>query len=217
VLAAICASAAEMSEQNREPACPWSRLASKGVLMKVTKPGSTILYPVPAVLVSCGTEKPNIITLAWVGTLCSDPPAVGIGVRAERYSHGLIAKAGEFVVNLPRADQVDVVDYCGHVSGRDVDKWAACGLTPAPASQVRVPLIAECPVALECRVTQRMTLGSHDLFVGQVLAVQLDDTVLDAHGRLDQERAQPLAYGGGYYWQLAERLGRFGDWRGGVR
>lgn len=185
--------------------------------MKVTKPGSTILYPVPAVLVSCGTEKPNIITLAWVGTLCSDPPAVGIGVRAERYSHGLIAEAGEFVVNLPRADQVDVVDYCGHVSGRDVDKWAECGLTPVPASHVRVPLIAECPVALECRVTQRVTLGSHDLFVGQVLAVQLDETVLDEQGRLDQERARPLAYGGGYYWRVGELLGRFGDWRGGVR
>lgn len=185
--------------------------------MKVTKPGSTVLYPVPAVLVSCGAEKHNIITLAWVGTLCSDPPSVGIGVRAERYSHELIVEAGEFVVNLPRADQVDVVDYCGHVSGRLVDKWVACGLTPAPASQVRVPLIAECPVALECRVTQRMALGSHDLFVGEVLAVQLDDTVLDAHGRLDHERAQPLAYGGGHYWQLGECLGRFGDWRNGVR
>ena len=109
--------------------------------MKVTKPGSTILYPVPAVLVSCGTEKPNIITLAWVGTLCSDPPAVGIGVRAERYSHGLIAEGGEFVVNLPRADQVDIVDYCGHVSGRDVDKWAQCGLTPFPASQETTALL----------------------------------------------------------------------------
>jgi flavin reductase (DIM6/NTAB) family NADH-FMN oxidoreductase RutF len=186
-------------------------------MMKVTKPGSTVLYPVPAVLVSCGAEKPNIITLAWVGTLCSDPPAVGIGVRAERFSHRLIAEVGEFVVNLPRADQLDVVDYCGHVSGRDVDKWAQCGLTPVPASQVRVPLIAECPVALECRVTQQVALGSHDLFVGQVLAVQLDETVLDEHGRLDQERAQPLAYGGGYYWQVGDRLGRFGDWRGGVR
>lgn len=184
--------------------------------MKVIKPGSTILYPVPAVLVSCGVEQPNIITLAWVGTLCSDPPAVGIGVRPERFSHGLIVEAGEFVVNLPSAEQVDATDYCGHVSGREVDKWAACGLTPAPASKVRVPLIAECPVALECRVTQQLTLGSHDLFVGQVLAVQLDEAVLDDRGRLDYGKAQPFAYGGGYYWQLGELLGRFGDWRGEV-
>lgn len=167
--------------------------------MKITKPGSTILYPVPVVLVSCGVEKPNIITLAWVGTLCSDPPSVGIGVRPERFSYGLIVEAGEFVVNLPRADQVDVVDYCGHVSGSTVDKWAASGLTPATASEVRVPLIAECPVALECRVTQRLTLGSHDLFVGQVLAVQLDSSALDDGGQLDYEKAQPLAYAHGYH------------------
>ena len=181
--------------------------------MKVQKPGSTALYPVPAVMVSCGVERPNIITLAWAGTLCSDPPSVGIGVRSERYSHHLIAEVGEFVVNLPSAGQVDVVDYCGHVSGRDVDKWAACGLTPTPASKVRVPLIAECPVALECRVTQQIALGSHDLFVGEVLAVQLDESVLDEGGRLDYARAQPFAYLGGYYWQVAGILGRFGDWR----
>jgi len=181
--------------------------------MKVIKPGTTALYPLPAVLVSCGLERPNIITLAWVGTLCSDPPAVGIGVRPERFSHRLIAESGEFVVNLPRADQVGIVDYCGHVSGREVDKWAACRLTPAPASQVRVPLIAECPVALECRVIHRLMLGSHDLFVGQVLAVQADEEVLADQGRLDYEQARLLAYAGGHYWRLGERLGRYGDWQ----
>jgi flavin reductase (DIM6/NTAB) family NADH-FMN oxidoreductase RutF len=184
--------------------------------MKVIKPGSTALYPVPAVLVSCGVSKPNIITLAWVGTLCSNPPAVGISVRPERFSHGLIAESGEFVVNLPRADQVGIVDYCGQVSGRDVDKWAECGLMPLPATRVRTPLIAECPVALECKVTERLTLGAHDLFVGQVLAVQIDETVLDDQGRLDHDLAQPLAYVGGYYRPLGEVLGRFGDWREGV-
>lgn len=181
--------------------------------MKVIKPGSTALYPVPAVLVSCGVERPNIITLAWVGTLCSSPPAIGIGVRPERFSHGLIAEAGEFVANLPRADQVDVVDYCGHVSGRDVDKWAACSLTPTPASKISTPLIAECPVALECRVTHQITLGVHDLFVGEILAVQADEKVLTAQGHLDYEQAQPLAFVGGYYWRVGELLGRFGDWR----
>jgi flavin reductase (DIM6/NTAB) family NADH-FMN oxidoreductase RutF len=181
--------------------------------MKTIKPGSTALYPVPAVLVSCGVERPNIITLAWVGTLCSSPPSVGISVRPERFSHGLLVEAGEFVVNVPRADQVDVVDYCGQVSGRDVDKWAACGLTPAPASEIRTPLIAECPVALECRVTQQLTLGVHDLFVGEILAVQADEQVLTERGHLDYEQAQPLAFAGGYYWRVNELLGRFGDWR----
>jgi flavin reductase (DIM6/NTAB) family NADH-FMN oxidoreductase RutF len=181
--------------------------------VKVLKPGSTALAPVPAVLVSCGLEQPNIITLAWVGTLCSDPPSVGIGVRPERFSHGLLAEAGEFVVNLPRADQVEVVDYCGQVSGRDVDKWAACGLTPAPASKIRTPLIAECSIALECRVTHRLTLGAHDLFVGEVLAVQADETVLDRHDRIDYDRLRLLTYVGGYYREVGALLGRFGDWR----
>ena len=183
--------------------------------MKVIKPGSTSLYPVPAVLVSCGVEKPNIITLAWVGTLCSDPPSVGIGVRPERFSHRLIDGGGEFVINLPRADQVGIVDYCGQVSGRDVDKWNACGLTPAPASKVSTPLIAECPVALECRVTHRLSLGVHDLFVGEVLAVQADKDLLVDQGRVDYARAGFLTYAGGYYYRLGDLLGRYGDWRGG--
>jgi len=99
--------------------------------MKAIKPGSTALFPAPAVLVSCGVEKPNIITLAWVGTVCSDPPSLAIGVRPERFSHHLLEETGEFVVNIPSVDQVGIVDYCGQVSGRDVDKWEACGLTPA--------------------------------------------------------------------------------------
>ena len=184
--------------------------------MKVIKPGSTALFPVPAVLVSCGVEKPNIITLAWVGTLCSDPPSLGIGVRPERFSYHLIEETGEFVVNIPSAHQVDIVDYCGQVSGRDVDKWAACDLTPAPAHKIRTPLIAECPVALECRVTQQLTVGVHDLFIGEIVAVQVDEAILNERGHIDYEKAQPLAYAGGYYWQMGELLGRFGDWRKGA-
>lgn len=183
--------------------------------MKVLKSGSTALYPVPAVLVSCGVDKANIITLAWVGTVCSDPPAVGIGVRPERYSHRLLEESGEFVVNLPRADQVSMVDYCGQVSGGQVDKWQACGFTPVPAQKIRTPVIAECPVALECRVLQQVTVGSHDLFVGEVVAIQADEEVLDSRGHVDYEKAQPLAYAGGYYWRVGDSLGRFGDWRQG--
>ncbi len=184
--------------------------------MKAIKPGSTALFPVPAVLVSCGIEKPNIITLAWVGTLCSDPPTLGIGVRPERFSHHLIAEAGEFVVNIPRADQVGVVDYCGQVSGRDVDKWAACDLTPRQAHKVNTQLIAECPVALECRVAQHLTLGVHDLFIGEIVAVQVDEAVLADRGQIDYEKAKSLCFAGGYYWQMGEYLGRFGDWRQGI-
>jgi flavin reductase (DIM6/NTAB) family NADH-FMN oxidoreductase RutF len=185
--------------------------------MKVIKPGSTALYPVPAVVVSCGLDQPNLITLAWVGTVCSEPPAVSIAVRPERYSYNLLVEAGEFVVNLPAAGQVNVVDHCGSVSGRDVDKWAACGLTPAPASKIDTPLIAEFPMALECRVTQQLALGVHDLFIGEVLAVQVDEAVLNERGQLDAELAQPLAYAGGYYYDLGQKLGRHGDWRRGIK
>ena len=181
--------------------------------MKVIKPPSTALFPVPAVLVSCGVDRPNLITLAWAGVACSEPPVIAIGVRPGRFSHHLIADLGEFVVNIPRADQVAIVDYCGNASGRDIDKWAACDLTPAPASQVRVPLVAECPVALECRVIHRLSLGSHDLFLGQVVAVQADDDLLAADGRLDYGRARPLAYVGGDYWQMGGPVGHYGQWR----
>ncbi len=183
--------------------------------MKAIKPGSTALFPVPAVLVSCGREKPNIITLAWIGTLCSDPPTLGIGVRPERFSHHLISEAGEFVVNIPRADQVGIVDYCGHVSGRNVDKWADCGLTPAPAHKISTPLIAECPVALECQVTQHLTLGMHDLFIAEILAVQADESVLTERGHIDYEKAQSFSFAGIFYWRMGEYLGRYGDWRQG--
>lgn len=135
---------------------------------------------------------------------------VGIGVRPSRHSHGLIKEVGEFVVNLPDATQARWVDYCGMVSGRDVDKWAACGFTPAPASEVQVPVIAECPVNIECRMRQVLSLGSHDLFIGEVVSVQVDEAVLDGRGRLDFAEAKPFAYVNGEYWQVGERLGTYG-------
>ncbi|HEC35351.1 MAG TPA: flavin reductase family protein [Anaerolineae bacterium] len=180
-------------------------------MAKITKKPATVLYPLPAVLVSCGTgQRINIITLAWVGTLCSEPPLVGIGVRPGRHSHGLIKQTGEFVINLPGAEQARSVDYCGMVSGRDEDKWAACGFTPAPAAEVQVPLIAECPVNIECRVQQTLSLGSHDLFVGEVVAVQVDEGVLDERGRIDFAKARPFAFLNGEYRQVGELLGTFG-------
>ena len=187
-------------------------------MAKVTRKPGPALYPVPAVMVSCGVgERANIITLAWVGTLCSEPPLIGIGVRPSRHSHELIKETGEFVVNIPRTDQLKWVDYCGVVSGRDEDKWAACGFTPAPAKAVQVPLIAECPVNIECRVQHVFSLGSHDLFAGEVVAVQIDEDVLDEGGRFDVAKAGSFAYLNinREYRQIGERLGKFGYSRKG--
>lgn len=180
-------------------------------MAKVTRNPTTALYPVPAVLVSCGTSsQANIITLAWVGTLCSDPPTVGLGVRPGRHSHRLIEQVGEFVVNLPTADQLEWVDYCGMVSGRDEDKWAACGFTRSGGVEVQVPLIAECSVNIECRLERTLSLGSHDLFIGQIVAVHMDEGVLDDRGRLDVQKADPIAYLGGDYRRVGELLGTHG-------
>ncbi len=180
-------------------------------MTKVVKKPTTMLYPVPAVMVSCGVgDEANVITLAWVGTVCSNPPMVGIGVRPSRYSHRLLKDVGEFVVNLPTVEQVEWVDYCGTVSGRDVDKWSACGFTPVTSSEVAVPLIGECPVNVECRVEETLSLGSHDLFIGQVLAVQLDERLLDERKRFEFERAGAFAFADGAYWALGELLGSVG-------
>ena len=174
------------------------------------KPG-TYLYPVPAVMVTCGpVSKPNIITLAWVGTVCSDPPMVGISIRPSRYSHGLVKQHGEFVVNLPTADLVRATDYCGVVSGEQVDKFLETGLTPVPASAVGTVIVAECPVNIECRVTQIVPLGSHDLFLGQVVAVQVDEDVLNEKKGLDLSRAKLFAYSAHQYWSLGQLLGTYG-------
>jgi flavin reductase (DIM6/NTAB) family NADH-FMN oxidoreductase RutF len=173
---------------------------------------ATVLYPVPAVMVTCGdfAGEKNIITLAWVGTICSVPPMVGISVRPERFSHPMLKAAGEFVVNLPTSGMAKMTDYCGVASGRDGDKFAATGLTPAPASIVRAPLIAECPVNLECQVKEVKPLGSHDLFLAEIVAVQIDEDALNEASRLDLNKAQPLVYGDGKYWALGEYIDSHG-------
>lgn len=177
----------------------------------VWRPG-TLLNPVPVVLITSQRPggKPNIITVAWVGTVCSDPPMVGVSIRPQRYSHDIIAETGQFVVNLPSRDILRAVDFCGVKSGRDADKFAATGLTPLPAARVAAPLIRECPVHLECRVRQVIRLGSHDLFLAEVMGVQVDASLLDAKGRLALERAGLVAYVHGHYWGLGEMLGKFG-------
>jgi len=180
-------------------------------MAKISKRPSTYLYPVPVVLATCGTEKPNVITLAWVGTVCSDPPTIGIGVRPGRYSHALIEEAGEFVINIPGEDLLEVTDRCGHVSGRDIDKFAAFDLTPEPASEVGTPLIAECPVNMECKVVQKIPLGAHDLFLGEIVAVHVDEAVLDETGRhIDYGKAKPFVLTFAEYRRLGEAIGTYG-------
>ena len=178
---------------------------------KLVWPGSALLGPVPPVLVSCGEgETANLITVAWAGTICTQPPRVSISVRPTRHSYGLIKESGEFVINLPTTALAKAVDWCGVKSGRDVDKFAAMGLHAAPASKVGCPLLAESPVSLECKVFQRLELGSHDLFLADVVAVDVDEALLDSAGKLHLEKAGLLAYAHGDYYALGKQLGKFG-------
>lgn len=178
---------------------------------KLVWPGSALLGPVPPVLVSCGAgEKANLITIAWAGTVCTQPPRVAISVRPTRHSYGLILESGAFVVNLPTTALAKAVDWCGVKSGKEVDKFAALGLHTAPAAKVSCPLLAESPVNLECKVFQRLSLGSHDLFLADVVAVDVDEALLDSAGKLHLERAGLLAYAHGDYYALGRQLGKFG-------
>lgn len=184
------------------------------VAAKIVKRPFAALRPVPVVLVSCGHgRQANIITIAWTGILCSDPPQVGIGVQPGRHSHGLIRGVGEFVVNIPGEGMLDEVEYCGFVSGRDADKFAQGGLTPVPGSAIQTPIVAECPINLECRLVHTLPLGSHDLFVGEVVAVQISEAVLDERGRVDNSKLEPILFTGDEYWGFGRRLGRFGSRR----
>ncbi|HSM90847.1 MAG TPA: flavin reductase family protein [Desulfobacterales bacterium] len=179
---------------------------------KSWKPGN-MLSPVPVVLVSCGgirDTKPNLITIAWIGSVCSDPPMLSISVRPERYSHDIIKATGEFVVNVPSADQAGTTDWCGVVSGRDADKFSATGLTPAPALKVGCPIVAECPLNIECRVKKSLQLGSHTLFLAQVVSVQVNAALVDERGRLNLQKAGLIAYAHGHYFALGRHLGHFG-------
>lgn len=178
-------------------------------------PGSTALFPVPAVMLSCGAEgyKPNIITLAWVGTLNSHPPIVGVSIRPERHSYGIVHQSKEFVVNIATEAQLPELDYCGVVSGKDADKFTALGLTPQMGSLQHAPLIAECPVNLECKVIQEIVLGSHTLFLGEVVQVQVSEEYLNEQGRPDVEKIKPFVYCGPQYHGLGHRLGLYGKVR----
>jgi flavin reductase (DIM6/NTAB) family NADH-FMN oxidoreductase RutF len=176
------------------------------------KPGN-LLAPVPAVLMSCGGFegwKANLITIAWTGSVCSDPVMLSISVRPERYSYEIIHKTKEFVVNLPSIEQAKAVDWCGMVSGRRFDKIEKTGLTPAPAIAVKSPIVLECPVNIECRVQKTLELGSHSLFLAEVVAVQVTAALVDPKGRLRLDKAGLMAFAHGEYFALGRSIGRFG-------
>lgn len=176
------------------------------------KPG-TMIYPLPAVLVSCGScpEEYNILTVAWTGTICSNPPMCYISVRPERHSYDIIKRNMEFVINLTTKDMARATDWCGVRSGRDYNKFEEMHLTPGKCSVVKAPLIEESPLCIECRVKEIVSLGSHDMFIAEVLNVKADDRYLDPQsGKLSLDASHPLVYLHGAYYGLGEKIGKFG-------
>jgi len=172
---------------------------------------SEALYPVPVVLVSCASrEKANIITIAWCGVACSKPPLLTISIRPSRHSNSIIKSSGDFVINIPTQGLLKEADICGTVSGRDKDKFGLCGFTRSDPSVVRSPMIKECPVNIECRVTQILSLGTHDMFIGEVVKVHRDTSAIDKDGNMDYSKAAPIVYNQGEYWSLGKKIGRYG-------
>ena len=181
-------------------------------MAKQTWKAGNMLYPLPAVMVSVSDKdgKNNIITVAWAGTICTNPPMVSISVRPERYSYHMRDETGEFVINLTNEDLAKASDYCGVRSGRDVDKFKEMHLTPDEAQYVKAPLIKESPVNIECRVVKKEELGSHHMFLAEVLAVHVDDAYMDESNRFALEKTKPLVYVHGQYFSLGRLLGTFG-------
>lgn len=173
--------------------------------------GSSILSPVPAVIVTCGTvDKPNALTIGWTGTINSIPPKTYISVRPERYSYNIIKESGEFVINLTTEDLVKATDYLGVRSGKNEDKLKNLGLTVSPASEVSAPLLDASPVSIECRVCDSVLLGSHEMFIADVLAIHVADEIIDGNGKICLDKAHLIAYSHGEYFALGKKLGSFG-------
>ena len=181
-------------------------------MSKQTWRAGNMLYPLPAVMVSCARpgEKPNIITVAWAGTICSNPAMVSISVRKERYSHGIIKDTGEFVINLVNEDLVFATDYCGVRSGRDEDKFKRLKLTPVSVEGVTAPAIEESPVNIACKVTDIKELGTHDMFIAEVQSVTVDDKYMNEKGKFELNSSNLVTYSHGEYLRLGKKLGSFG-------
>lgn len=179
---------------------------------QIWKPGNMV-YPLPAVMVSCGDKdgNTNIITIAWTGTICSDPAMLYISVRPERHSYPMIKESGEFVLNLTTEALAKATDFCGVRSGRDVDKWKETGLTKGKAGKLSyAPIIEECPVNIECKVTEVKELGSHHMFMAEVVSVQVSDEYMDEKGKFDLSATGLMAYSHGEYISLGKQIGTFG-------
>ena len=176
------------------------------------KPGNMV-YPLPAVLVSCGDKEGhvNMMTAAWTGTICSDPPMVYVSIRKERHSHSMIQETGEYVINLTTEDLAWATDFCGVRSGKNMDKFEEMHLTAGEAKCVKAPIVQEAPICIECKVKEIIELGSHDMFIAEVVNVQADDRFLDPEtGKFDLEKAHLLVYAHGGYYGLGEKIGKFG-------
>lgn len=176
------------------------------------KPGN-MLYPVPAVMVSCGREgeKPNIITIAWAGTICSDPAMVSISVRPERYSYPIIRDTKEFVINLTTKELAYATDWCGVKSGREIDKFKEMKLTAGKAQTLKsAPIIVESPVNIECKVQDIVKLGSHDMFIAEVAGVQISSEYMNESGKFELNKLGLVAYSHGEYYEFGNKIGKFG-------
>lgn len=193
---------------------PQNKKIPPAIQGKVSMKPFPLLSPVSVVLVSCGGTKtgetPNLITIAWTGTVCSEPPMLSISVRPERHSYDLIRDSGEFVVNVPSVRQARATDWCGVVSGRKENKFARTGLTPGRALVVRPPIVQECPLNLECKVRQTLKLGSHVMFVAEVVAIQVSKELITRSNRLALENARLIAYAHGHYYSLGRQIDHFG-------
>ena len=180
-------------------------------MSKIEWKGGALLAPVPPVLVTCGSlEKPNIMTVGWTGILNTKPPKTYISVRPERYSHALIKESGEFVINLTTEKLVRQTDFCGVRSGKTVDKFKVCDLHAEPSANLSCPSLVESPLSLECRVTDCISLGSHDMFMADIVGITVDESLIDADGKLHLDKCGLLAYAHGEYFGLGKKLGSFG-------
>jgi flavin reductase (DIM6/NTAB) family NADH-FMN oxidoreductase RutF len=180
-------------------------------LNKIKWKGGALIAPLPPVMVTCGTmEKPNILTIAWTGILNTVPPKTYISVRPTRFSYDIIKQTGEFVINLTTTGMIWAADFCGVRSGREIDKFAITGLVPEKASEVACPMLEQSPMSIECRVTQIIPLGSHDMFIADIVAVNVDAKYIDKEGKLHLEKSSLAAFAHGEYFELGKKIGSFG-------
>lgn len=180
-------------------------------MAKRTLKGGALLAPLPPTMVTCGNmENSNIITIGWTGILNTIPPKTYISVRPTRHSYNIIKESREFVINLTPSQLVKEADYCGIYTGKKVDKFEKCKLTKSPATQVSCPVIEECPISIECRVTEVIPLGSHDMFMADILCINVDEELFDKEGKMHFEKANLIAYAHGEYYELGKKIGKFG-------